>query len=442
MKRRFYIFAAFLLVLCTATVTRAQSPGEPPAQASPKSSKIAAISVTGTQKFPTDQIIAASGLKPGDVVTMEQIQGAANHLAALGIFSAVNYRFSSKADGIALEFQVQEARCYPISFDNFPWFRDEDIAQAIRQDVGLFTGEAPDSGAMVEEISLVVGKLLATRKIEGKVTHQLLAQAVGDEMMMQFHVDVPDLRIQSVQFGDPLATDSERLKDRISDIKGQPYSRFAIELFQNEHIRPLYASKGYLRAKIGPPVPKLSLDPSDPEKMAVDLLIPVTPGAVYSWNGITWHGNLAIGTTNLDGAIPLKIGDPVDGMKIEAVWQDIESAYASHGYIDAKLSPQPQFDDAAHKVSYRVSIVEGSQYRMGEMVVTGLSVDAEKKLRQVWLIAPGAVFDNSYFDRLAKELARPSAEIFGEMPVHYTQFGHFLRPDPEKHTVDVLLDFK
>jgi outer membrane protein assembly factor BamA len=124
------------------------------------------------------------------------------------------------------------------------------------------------------------------------------------------------------------------------------------------------------------------------------------------------------------------------------LWQDIESAYASHGYLDAKISPQPQFDDAAHRVSYYVSIVEGSQYRMGEMIVTGLSLDAEKRLRQVWLIAPGQVFDNSFFDRLAKELAKPSVEIFGEMPVHYTQFGHFLRPDTEKHTVDVLLDFK
>ena len=138
----------------------------------------------------------------------------------------------------------------------------------------------------------------------------------------------------------------------------------------------------------------------------------------------------------------MKPGDIADGLKIESLWRKIESEYTRHGYLNVKLNPQPQFDDAAHRVSYRVNIVEGPQYRMGEMVVTGLSLDAEKKLRQVWLIAPGAVFDASYFERLAKELARPSVEIFGEMPVHYTQFGHFLRPDTDKHTVDVLLDFK
>jgi outer membrane protein assembly factor BamA len=129
-------------------------------------------------------------------------------------------------------------------------------------------------------------------------------------------------------------------------------------------------------------------------------------------------------------------------MKMDAMWQKIQAAYASHGYLDARVAPQPQYDDASHKVSYRVGIVEGPQYRMGEMVVTGLSPDAEKRLRQKWLIAQGQIFDNTYFETISKELAKPSVDVFGEMPIHYTQFGHWLRPDVEKHTVDVLLDFK
>src|ERR1019366_6026279 len=426
-------FAAALLIFCTAAGMRAQSPGQNSAQDSPKTSKIAAITVTGTQKFPTDQILTASGLKPGDAVASEQIQGAADRLAALGIFSAVNYRFSSKGDLISIELQVQEAPTFPISFDNFPWFMDEEIAQAIRNEVGLFTGEAPDSGLMVDAISGAIERLLASRKIPGNVTHQLLAQAAGNGMMMQFRLDAPALRIQSVKFSDALATDSERLKDRIPDLKRQPYSRLAIEVFENEHVRPLYASKGYLRAQIGPPQPHLTSDSSDPAGPGVDILIPVTPGPVYAWNGISWQGNTALASIILDGAVQLKPGDSADGMRIEAVLQRIQFEYERHGYLDAKLIPQAQFDDAAHRVSYHVTIVEGSQYRMGEMVITGLSVDAQKRLRRVWLLAPGQVFDNGYFEQIAKELTKPSADIFGEMPVHYTEFGHWLRPDTERH---------
>jgi outer membrane protein insertion porin family len=434
--------AAALLVLFFAAGAFSQTPGQNAPQGAPNTSTIAAITATGAQKVPVDQIISASGLKVGDVVSAAQLQGAADRLAALGIFSAVNYRFTSKGGAISLEFRVEEARTYPLSFDNFPWFTDEDIAQAIRQDVGFFTGEAPESGAMVDGISRVIDNLLASKKIKGELTHQLVARAVGDGMMVQFHIDAPALRIQSVKFDDSLATDSEQLKDRISDIKGQPYSRFAIDVFENEHILPLYSAKGFLRAKIGPPEAHLTSEPGSPSAGGVDVEIPVTPGPVYAFNGISWQGNSAIGTPNLDGAVEIKAGDPVDGMKIEALWQTIETAYASHGYLDAKLSPLAKFDDSAHRVSYQVSIVEGPQYHMGEMVITGLSVDAEKRLRQVWLIAPGQVFDNSYFETVSRQLAKPNMEIFGEMPIHYTEFGKWLRPDTTKHTVDVLLDFK
>jgi outer membrane protein insertion porin family len=436
--RKLLQLLAATLIISAAPQVHAQQQGE----TAPKVSKIAGITVTGTRKFPIDQIVSASGLKTGDVVSAEQIQAAADRLAALGIFSAVNYRFSSKGETISLEFQVQEGHTVPLSFDDFPWFTDDEIAAAVRREVGLFTGESPESGVMVDEIANVLDKLLASRHIKGELTHQLVAAPTGNGMVLQFRVEAPGLRIQSVQFGDPLAAGSERLKDRISDIKGQPYSRFAIEVFENEQLRPLYTSKGYLRAKIGPPQPHMVGNSDDPEKSNIEALIPVTPGPVYSWNGVSWRGNTAVPSTSLDAVVGIKTGEVADGMKIDALWRDLELEYGKRGYLDAKLDVQPEFDDNARRVSYRVNIVEGPQYRMGEMVVTGLSLDAEKQLRHAWQLAPGQVFDNGYFEKLLTVLAKPRREIFGEIPIHYTECGHWLRSNTDQHTVDVLLDFK
>jgi len=427
---QFFLFAALAV--------RAQAPAATPAP----SSTIASIKITGARKFPADQVIAASGLKSGDMVTAEQIQDATNRLAALGIFSAVNFRYTSNGNAINLEFQVQEAPTYPIVFDNFPWFTSAEIGEAIRNQVGLFTGEAPGDGTMIDEMTAVIENLLASQKIQGSVTHQLLTAAAGDGMVMQFRVDGVQLRVQSVQFGESIATDSERLKDRLSDIKGQPYSLFAVEIFENEHVRPLYASKGFLRAQIGPPQTHLIPDMNDPKQSAVELLIPITPGPAYTWKGVSWQGNSAVQAPSLDAVVDLKPGDVADGMKIEALWQKIEYYYGQRGYLDMKLNAGPQFDDAAHQISYRVSISEGSQYRMGDMVITGLSVDAEKRLRQAWQIAPGQIFDSGYYELHMKILSKPNRDIFGDLPVHYNEFGHLLRPDASRHTVDVLLDFK
>jgi len=284
--------------------------------------------------------------------------------------------------------------------------------------------------------------VLFRSQINGIVSHQLLAAAEGEGMVMQFRLEGPRLRIQSVGFGDALAANSERLKDSVPDLKGQPYSRFAVEIFSNEHLRPLYASKGYFRAQIGPPQPHLVPDVNDPKESAVDLTIPINPGSVYSWKEVSWLGNVAMPSSNLDAAVDLKPGDAADGMKIGALWQKIESQYGHGGYLDMKLNAEPQVDDTAHQLSYRVRITEGPQYRMGEIIITGLSLDAEKRLRQAWQIAPGQVFDDGYYESHIQILSKPSRDIFGALPVHYNAFGHLLRPNPASHTVDVLLDFK
>jgi len=437
-KRNLLAFVAVHFILFAASTVRAQAPAANPSP----SSTIASIKITGAQKFPAGQVIAASGLKPGDVVTADQIQEATNRLSALGIFSAVNFRYTSKGEAINLEFQVQEAPAYPISFDNFPWFTAAEIGDAIRNQVGLFTGEAPDGGTMIDQMTAVIENLLASKKIKGSVTHQLLTTAAGEGMVLQFRVEGIPLRVQSLQFGDPIATNSERLKDRVPDIKGQPYSLFAVEVFENEHVRPLYASKGFLRAQFGPPQTNLIPDMNDPKETAVDLSIPINPGPVYSWKGVSWQGNMAVQSSDLDRAVDLKPGDIADGMKIEDLWQKIEANYGKRGYLDMKLNAEPQFDDTAHQISYRVTFSEGPQYRMGDMVITGLSVDAEKRLRQAWQIAPGKIFDNGYYEQHMKLLSKPSRDIFGDLPVHYNEFGHLLRPNTSLHSVDVLLDFK
>jgi len=183
-------------------------------------------------------------------------------------------------------------------------------------------------------------------------------------------------------------------------------------------------------------------DVNDPKESAADLAIPIAPGPAYTWKGVSWQGNSAVPSSSLDAIVDWKPGDVADGMKIETLWQKVEFYYGQRGYLDMKLDNTPQFDDAAHQISYRASISEGPQYRMGEMVITGLSVDAERRLRQAWQILPGQIFDDGYYELHLRILSKPSRDIFGDLPVHYNEFGHLLRPDKTRHTVDVLLDFK
>ena len=102
-------------------------------------------------------------------------------------------------------------------------------------------------------------------------------------------------------------------------------------------------------------------------------------------------------------------------------------------------SPVPQFDDASKRVSYKVSITEGVQYHMGNLVLSGLSLEGEKRIRGAWKIAPGAVFDKHVFDEFISTGIRGA---FAGYPAHYEKIGRFLEQDAKTGKVDVLLDFQ
>ena len=411
------------------------------AQAQP-SSVIAEIHQTGSNHYADAQVAAACGLKPGDTVTREQLQAAADRLAQLGVFSKVNYRFTTRGDKIVVEFQLADAPTVPVTFDNFPWFTDDELAAAIRQAVPFFNGSAPQDGALLDAIASAVSKLLEARGISGRVEHTLLAQPSSEAMTVQFHLDVPGPTIAALDYADTLAQTSTNLEERKSDLLNKPFSRFAIELFEFEQIRPLYLANGYLRVNFPAPVTRVTADPNHPPASSVSVQLPIDPGPVFHLSGLAWDGNRALDTTALASLVTVQPGELADGMKLADLWQKVENEYAHNGYIHAQVEPKPEFDDAAATVSYRVAITEGPQYHMGELVLTGLSPAAEAALRAAWQLAPGKVFDGAYVDSMFSKLEKPSSAIFGALPVHYEMLGHFLRPDETSHIIDVLIDFQ
>jgi hypothetical protein len=435
---------ALAFCLCNAALgALAQAP-----QSSP-SSIIAEIHATGSTHYDEAHVAAAAGLKPGDSVTREQLQDIADRLAHLGAFERVNYKFMTRANKIVVEFQLADAPAFRVSFDNFPWFSDAEITAAVRESVPLFNGTAPQDGDMVDGIASAIARLLSAQNIPGAVQRQLIAQpssdaVSNDAMMMQFSVEGSAVTIASLQYGDSLAQSSEKLRDRGHDLIGKPFSRFAIELFENEQVRPLYLSTGHLRVQFGEP--DLGARTTTQQKTSlpseVPVKIPITPGPAFHFSGITWSGNNALTGTALMPLLLVKSGDLADGMQLAASWERVEEEYHHRGYVDAKLDPRPQFDDSAGTVTYNVGVTEGPQYRMGDLVLTGLSLDAERVLRTVWRQAKGDVFDGAYFDDMLVKLEKPSTLIFGDLPVHYAELGHWLRPNLETHTMDVLLDFK
>ncbi len=406
-----------------------------------QTAKLSQVKVIGSKKFPEAQIATASGLKIGETLSREDIQAAANRLADLGPFANVRYRFSSQGDSVTVEFTLVDAPTVPVLFDNFTLFTDDEITQALKDAVVLFDGTAPEQGTILDSMTDALQQFLAKHNIKAAVERTFLASPGESGMIQRFEMKgVAGLKVSAVQFGDNVAAESTKLAVPVRDLIGKPFSRFAVEVFANEQVRPVYLARGHLRVQFGIPEARFTGNPAQPLPDDVTVFLPITPGPAYRWGGATWSGNTVFIPQALVDFMGFAPDELANGMKVEAGWNRVKKEYGHFGYLDAAIEPEPVFEESTTRVKYRARVTEGVQYRMGQLVITGLSLTAERILVTAWHIPAGEVFDKSYFDDFLENQVK-SKKLFGEHVVHFERVGDVLQTNPQKKTVDVMLDF-
>ncbi|MGH9575113.1 MAG: POTRA domain-containing protein [Candidatus Acidiferrales bacterium] len=438
---RSFSFANFLIVLCLFSVqlVGAQGPPQPPSAAAEPSAKLATLSATGSAHFTSEQVVAETGLKIGATVTRADLQSAADKLSALGTFAKVGYRFSSGAEGVSVEYLVTDAPLLPISFDNFPWVSGSDLMGTIKGAVPLFDGSAPANGRILDDMADAVQRLLETKGIYVKVSHTPMSDPLTSIQTVEFVSAGAEEDVKSIDFSDALANTNKAIQERLQDLIGKPYSLTALRLFEVEQIRPVYVEQGFLRVTFKDPVIQAPPPNATVTIPTVIVHVEIDSGAAYNWGGVTWTGNSALTATELNALVPFKSGQPTNGTQIQALWMSVQSAYGHKGYLDASVTPTPQYDDQAKRVNYAVAVAEGPQYKMGKLVLSGLSLEGERRVRGAWEIGEGAVFDETFFNGFIDHGAKDS---FTGMPYGYERIEHFLDKNPSAATVNVMLDFK
>jgi outer membrane protein assembly factor BamA len=408
----------------------------------PQTATLKEIHTEGIKTFTEAQVASLSGLQIGSQVGRKELQDAADLLLRSGLFAKVSYKFDTHNNDVSLTFHVEENPRLPVAYDNFPWFGDEELTAAIRNDLPFYDGTLPEGGTVVELAGNSLAAFLTAHGLKAEIQHFVLANPLIDASEQEFQVTGVTQTIASVEFSDPVLNADLAVQQHLSDVRGKPYSRLTIDVFLAEAIRPIYLEKGYLRAKLGPAEVRLSGDPNKKFPEAIPVYVPCSSGAVYHWKDSEWRGSSAVSSETLKHALRLNPGDVADGMTIEGGWDRVREEYGHRGYLDAKVEPTATYDDAAHTVSYAVAVTEGQQYRYHDMNITGMSVAGERMIREAWPLKPGDVMDKTAFEQFLLRLESHRESVFKDLPVHYETVGHWLQADPEKGTADALLDFK
>jgi len=167
------LLAGFLLpaLLCIASAAQSR-PGATRAMP-PSAYKLISVKVTGTKRFTSDEVAAASGLPVGTVAHEDDFRKAARQLGESGAFSNIAFTYTYSGAGTKLEFHVIDAdRFVPVRFTDFVWFSDEELLRRLHDRIPLFRGELPTSGHLIDEVSDVLQAFLVEIAVPGRVEYQ------------------------------------------------------------------------------------------------------------------------------------------------------------------------------------------------------------------------------------------------------------------------------
>lgn len=422
----------FGFLVCVASVASAQD-----------KRVIGSIEFEGLKQVTAAEAIAATGLTIGQPFKLEEVDAAAQKMLDSGLFKNLGYRTKTTGNKINITFQVEESKSgdSPVVLDNFIWFTDDQLLEAIHREVPTYSGRLPNEGKLPEAIVRALQRLLTEQNIGGRVEYSGQQDLSGRMLAHVFTVAGVKMPICTLHFPGAKNISEDKLRHVTKEeLAAADYSSEVVRGFADLKLLALYREVGQLQAKFGAPHGK----PDAGCPNGVDVTVPVSEGLIYAWDAPQWSGMNVLTADQLNNLLGMKSGDVANGLKFDRGTLEVVKAYGRQGYIDARLQSKAEFNDSSQRVSYKINLNEGPQYRMGSLLFKGLTERDAKALRSGWRLVRDEVFDLGYVESFFTTDARGVMQRLFEERHDSGKAAPQIQTRLERHkdtlTVDVTLE--
>jgi len=356
------------------------------------------VKVTGTTRYTEKEILPAAGLQLGQAATEADFQNAVQRLGTTGLFSDVAYSYSYSGTGAKLELQlkdVEQNKLVPAHFENFIWYTDAQLVSELQRRVPLFQQLLPASGSLPDQVSEALQAMLDEEQIQARVDYLREAKQNGEDLIgIAYRVMDFAIHIRNAEFPGAAPEHVPPLTAAARRLAGAEYVRSSLVAVARLDLLPVYLKRGYLKASFGPTDARVVTQTSS--EAEVDVLFPVTPGKVYSATDLTWKGNVVFPAEQLQRLIHLPGGQPADAVRLANDLESVEKLYRTRGYMTAHINSNPTFDEDKSTVHFDLNVVEGEQFKMGELEILGLDTQAKTRLQDAWTLREGEPYNGEY----------------------------------------------
>lgn len=185
-----------------------------------------------------------------------------------------------------------------------------------------------------------------------------------------------------------------------------------------EKLKAHYEEEGYFEAQIAPEAEKLP----DGD---VKVVLRISEGRRITIDRIVIEGNQGLSDKQIKGVMQTRerqyfiLRGVVQRQRLEQDVELILQLYNDHGYIQARVeSTDLQVDRERARVTVRIVVVEGPQFQVGKLDVTGINVLPQEEVRRQVRLKPGEPFSRAKVRQtlegikaLYSAIGRASAEV-------------------------------
>ena len=197
--------------------------------------------------------------------------------------------------------------------------------------------------------------------------------------------------VRDVEFVGGSRLGASELQEKIDLKLGSVYNPVEVQR-AIEKLREAYEDEGYFEAKISPEVEKFS----DGD---VKLIFTVNEGRRITIYKIVFNGNKGLKDKQIKDVMATKerqyfiLRGTVQRQRLEEDIDRITSLYQDNGYVQMRVERSDiAVDRAKAQVTITIDVVEGAQYKVGTVVLTGVTLLPESELRRQLGFKTGDVF--------------------------------------------------
>ena len=389
------------------------------------------LTIKGNKHYTPAQIITASGLRVGQIVSKDNFDAARARLLDTGAFESVGYEFKPDAakTGYEATFELAEvALLYPYRFEDLP-AADAALRVALTKQEILLGELIPGTREVLDRYERALTKALDGKvTVEGKLNYDLPGEPT---VLFRPAGDRP--RISEVHVTGNESVPAMQLLNKFADVAvGTEFTEPAVRRLLDASIRPMYEAHGKVRVAF----PKIVAEPAkQSEVIGVSVTVTVEEGAAYRLGAVRFTGAAVRQAKELEDLVKWRKDETVNFDEIKTGLDRIVKRYKSTGYIHAVARADRTYDDKEHTVNLAVNVDAGALFNYGKLEIRGLDVISEPAIRKMWGIRDGKPFDAGYPDAFLKEVKDQG--IFDNLGETSSQS----KVNEDAKTVDVTLIF-